>query len=131
MKGFRSLCHLFLPSQASPVASWAHARRKFVDAERAGSKIAKEIVKMIGQLYELEHKAKKMTDKQRYDLRQQKSVPLLQEIERVLIEYQKIVLLGSLLSKAINYALNNWQAFMNYTLDGKLEIDNNRAERKI
>jgi len=33
--------------------------------------------------------------------------------------------------KALNYALNRWEALLRYTQDGHLEIDNNIAERSV
>jgi transposase len=35
------------------------------------------------------------------------------------------------LSKAIQYCLIQWEKLQRYTLDGRLSIDNNRAERAI
>jgi hypothetical protein len=35
------------------------------------------------------------------------------------------------LSDAIQYCLNQWEKLERYTLDGRLSIDNNRAERSI
>lgn len=37
---------------------------------------------------------------------------------------------GSLLEKAVNYAQNHRELLMNYLLDGRCEISNNRAERR-
>jgi transposase len=38
---------------------------------------------------------------------------------------------GSALAKALNYALNRWASLLRYTEDGRLEIDNNIAERSV
>jgi transposase len=35
------------------------------------------------------------------------------------------------LAEAIGYALNHWQALIRYALDGRIEIDNNAAERAL
>ncbi len=35
------------------------------------------------------------------------------------------------LGEAIQYCLNQWEKLARYTLDGQLNIDNNRAERAI
>ena len=37
---------------------------------------------------------------------------------------------GSKLEKAVNYALNHKEGFMNYMLDGRCDLSNNKAERK-
>lgn len=35
------------------------------------------------------------------------------------------------LANAIGYALNHWSALIRYTADGRIEIDNNAAERAL
>ena len=35
------------------------------------------------------------------------------------------------LAEAIGYALNHWQALIRYASDGRIEIDNNAAERAL
>jgi len=37
---------------------WAHARRKFVDAEASRPEVAREAVELIGQLYGVEEEAR-------------------------------------------------------------------------
>ena len=37
----------------------------------------------------------------------------------------------SAFGKAVTYCLNQWDKLQGYLLDGRLEIDNNRAERAI
>jgi hypothetical protein len=56
---------------------WAHARRKFIDAERAHPAIAAEAVAIIKRLYAIEDRAKAMDDQARLTLRQRESTPLL------------------------------------------------------
>ena len=46
-------------------------------------------------------------------------------------KHQPLVTPKSLLGKAIGYALNHWKAYGTFLKDGRLEIDNNRAERAI
>jgi transposase len=49
---------LFAPDGAIEVACWAHARRKFVDAESSDPKLAKEALDRIGVLYAVERQVK-------------------------------------------------------------------------
>lgn len=44
---------------------------------------------------------------------------------------QKQITEKSAFGKAVNYTLEQWKYLVNYMLDGKLEISNNRAERAI
>ena len=56
---------------------WAHARRKFVDAEKTHPAIAAEAVGMIKRLYVVEDHGKGLDVGQRLALRQRESVPIL------------------------------------------------------
>ena len=64
-------------------------------------------------------------------MRNDKAVPLLNELHRWMIEKVALVEKRSDLAKAFNYLLNNWEAFARYTRDGRLEIDNTAAERSL
>ncbi len=48
---------------------WAHARRKFVEAEKSHPQIAKDAVELNGRLYDVERRAKEMTHEDRLALR--------------------------------------------------------------
>lgn len=52
---------------------WAHARRKFVDAEKAQPQIAAEAVGIIKRLYAIEERGKSISDDERTALRQRES----------------------------------------------------------
>jgi hypothetical protein len=84
-------------------------------------------------LYDVEREAKQreLKGEARRSLRQEKSVPLLDGIERYLLAEQPKVLPKSPIADAIGYALGNWVALKCYTEDGDLEIDNNGAERSL
>jgi hypothetical protein len=58
-------------------------------------------------------------------------VPLLKQFETWLIKSEQQVLPKTKLGEAIQYCLNQWEKLQRYTLDGRLNIDNNRAERAI
>ena len=128
--------HLFKPhSDGSPapteVACWAHARRKFVEAEASDALRAHTAVAMIKQLYEVEKEAKELDGPARRALRQEQSVPRLEQIKMWLEENRAQVLPKSPMGEAINYCLGNWKAFCEYVNDGDLPIDNNAAENAL
>ena len=128
--------HLFKPrSDGAPspteVACWAHARRKFVEAESSDALRTHTVVAMIKLLYEVEKEAKDLDADARRLLRQEKSVPRLAQIKAWLEENQGQVLPKSPMGEAINYCLGNWKAFCEYVNDGDLAIDNNAAENAL
>ena len=57
--------------------------------------------------------------------------PVLKRLEEYLREQQALALPKSQFGKAINYALNQWEALLLYAGDGRLEIDNNSSERTL
>lgn len=116
------------------VGCWGHARRKFVEvASLDPVSLSWEILKMIQQLYAVERVARDhaLTDQQRKWLRRHRSRPILKKIYQWLKKHQPRAPPKSALGQAIFYALNHWQALTVFLTDGRLEIDNNRAERSI
>ena len=137
------------------VLCWAHARRKFFDAQDSDPRRAMVALAYIRRLYEVERAAVKMFRRQadrenarplsaiRLELRRERSVPILKALEHWLRDQtsgqaadgaaspQGPALPKSPLGVAINYALSNWEALMRYAGDGRLDIDNNAAERAV
>ena len=119
-----------------PVGCWAHARRKYDEALKAESRNkgrAHKAISFISKLYKLEVQAKNkhLTSEERYQLRQEKALPILGDFKAWLDEAQTKVLKGSHIGKAVNYTLNQWDKLMRYVEDGQLGIDNNITERDI
>ena len=113
------------------VACWAHARRKFFDARHTAPAHAPKMLAMIGRLYEVEDRARTLSAADRHALRQQQSVPLLDQIEAWLQERSLSVLPKNVFGQAVGYARNQWEALRRYTADGRLTIDNNQSERTL
>jgi transposase len=122
---------LFHSQRVTEVACWAHARRKFYDAQDSDRRRAAEMLAMIGELYALEREAKQADEAARLKLRQDRAVPVLTRIKTWLDAEREIVLPRSPLAGAIGYALNQWQALQAYTTQGYLAIDNNASERAL
>jgi transposase len=85
----------------------------------------------IQKLYRVETQLKEENAATRYTQRQEKSLPLLNQLETWLTKSAQQVLPKTKLGEAIQYCLNQWHKLIRYTLDGHLAIDNNRAERAI
>jgi len=113
----------------------AHARRKFFDAKNTDPPRAEYFLERVQQLYQIERQAreKNYSEAQRLALRQQKAVPILDELgqwmRRQLENGQ--VLPRSPLGQAIGYAMRRWEGLCAYAHDGQLEIDNNLVENTI
>ena len=117
---------------------WAHVRRKFMDVIKAKSNakksgLAEEAINLIRGLYAIEKYARenKYDAKQIYELRQEKSKPILDDIGSWLNNTASKTPPKGLLGKAVNYALKNWPRLIRYIEDGNLQIDNNLAENAI
>jgi transposase len=128
---------LFVDTQGRiSVGCWAHARRKFTDVVKSIKKkdgYANAILKLIGKLYKIESTAKEklLSEGEILALRQEKSVPILNEIKNTLDDILHRAPPKGLLGKAIGYSLDNWKQLNVYTEHGALEIDNNSTERKV
>jgi transposase len=124
------------------VGCWSHARRMFVDVldalpakarkKKAGNSTTTAL-SYIGKLYAIEAKAREenFTPEQIYQLRQEKSKPILEELKAWLIKLYPQTPPKGLLGKAIAYCLNQWHKLERYLLDGRLRIDNNLIENAI
>jgi len=124
---------LFAKSEGTivEVACWAHARRKFVEAEKTSPQLAHDAVARIKALYAVEHEAKGLDAPARAALRQHKAKPLLEAMKVWLDREQTAALPKTPIALAIAYAANQWDALTVYLRDGNLSIDNNIAERAV
>lgn len=115
------------------VACWAHTRRKLFDAKLTAPDLAHEALARIGQLYAIEReaKARQMTNEERCQVRQSRSVPLLEAFGDWLNAQRDRVLPKSPIGQATAYALSNWPALCRYPEGGDLSIDNNVSERAL
>lgn len=113
------------------VACWAHARRKFFDAQNSSPRDAHQILEWIRQLYDIEERARDLSADARREIRVRETIPVLDRIGTRLAELEKRALPKSALAKAVWYASNQWQALRRYTEDGRLTIDNNVSERTL
>ena len=116
-----------------PVGCWAHARRKFIDAELAHPTHAPPFIKELRKLYLVEAVARdqQLNPEQRKAFRQEQSKPILDELLPALKQAAVQNLPQSPLGKAAKYCLNEWTALTCYLEDGRLEIDNNLTENAI
>jgi transposase len=115
---------------------WAHARRKFVEAEKALPKGKKspaitELLSLIQKLYGIEKSLKGQSADAKKITRQAKSKPVLSKLKSTLEKKILTVTPKSKLGIAIAYALKHWPGLTTYLDNGHLPIDNNGAENGI
>jgi hypothetical protein len=107
-------------------------RRKFFDVHAAtGSPLAKEALDRIAALYAIEARIKGKPPDERRQCRQEQTAPLIADLKVWLESTQSKISGKSELAKAMRYGLSRWPALCCYLNDGRVEIDNNVAERSI
>jgi len=113
----------------------AHARRPFAELAKITKKtgLALDAIKYFQRLYTIEKYAREnnLTHHERYELRQQKAPPILDEFKTWLETHLTKVPKQHKLGQGIQYALKHWNELTNYLKDGRLEIDNNFVENLI
>jgi transposase len=113
-------------------ACWAHVRRKFYDIHVSlASPIALEALERIGQLYTIEEEIRGRPPDEREAVRKARAGPELKALHEWLHKTLTALSKKSELAQAIRYALSNWVALTRYCEDGRLEADNNAAERAL
>jgi transposase len=124
---------LFRRGKAVEVGCWAHAKRKFSDAREIDPRVAGKALAAIKRLYDIEREAKRrgLAPKERKALRQKRAPPILGPLREWLQAEAPRVLQRSDIAQAIGYVVNQWDALNRYLEDGRIEIDNNRAERMV
>ena len=122
----------------SQLGCWAHARRRFADiikstASDVKSKtLAQELVIMVARLYKVEKDIKDDPPDKKKSIREEKSVPILKEIEEWCDKhFLNAHAIGGSIARAFTYLKNQFPKLSIYTEDGRLNIDNNIAENHV
>ncbi|MCP4445132.1 MAG: transposase, partial [Myxococcales bacterium] len=115
---------------------WSHARRRFVDAEKAYP-VATEMTDMMRDLFMIDREspdfrflqgeARDAALGEIQDARTDKSAPIVAKIEKWLL--QQRALPKSTLGTAIHYLSENMQHFRVFLDDPRVPLTNNQAER--
>ena len=112
----------------------AHIRRKFIeDTSLEHQDWGCTLLSNIQELYRIEKKLREAnappTEKQK--MRQARSKPLTDKIYKTLTEQKDKCRPQSKTGEAIRYALGQWEGFLRYLDDGRLDIDNNGIENAV
>jgi hypothetical protein len=130
--GYAGFEGLYAAGGIREAACWAHVRRKFYDLHAATrSQVAAEALERIGMLYQIEASIRGQPAQARRAARQARAGPLLVELKAWMQQQLARVSAKSALALALRYALARWQALVAYCEDGRIEIDNNAAERAL
>jgi transposase len=82
-------------------------------------------------LYAIEKEIRGRPPDERREIRQQRSLPLLNALHVWLKDCTTKLSRKSEITVAIHYGLGRWTQLLRYVNDGLLEIDNNSAERSL
>lgn len=131
-EGYASVCK---QNKLTRLGCWAHARRKFIDAQRQQPKgksgKADMALGFIQKLYALDKISKEQSPDERFTVRQQQAKPVIEKLKRWLDKALQNTPLKTTLGKALQYLNNQWPRLVAYVDDGSWPIDNNRAENSI
>src|SRR6266851_6437930 len=109
-----------------------HVRRKLYDLQAAHqSPVAVEAIERIAGLYAIESEIRGRPPEDQREIRNLRSRPLLDSLKQWLEETLRKLSRKSDTAVAVRYALGRWEALLRYCDNGRLEIDNNAAERAL
>ena len=141
LKNFKGILHadgyagfnaIFERPEVNEAACWAHVRRKFFDVHAANaSPIAKEALDRIAALYAIEAPIRGWPPDERQQSREHHAAPLIANLKAWLEATLPKLSGKSDLALAMRYGLSRWAALTRYINNGRIEIDNNAAERSI
>lgn len=131
-EGYDAVCQT---QTITRLGCFAHARRKFVETQRAMGKHKSAKVdyalKLIGKLYQLEKTLNEADVDERHRQRQQQAKPVLDKLHHWLQQTSPAVPPKTALGKALHYLHTQWPRLIGYLDNGRYPIDNNRAENAI
>jgi len=136
--GYSAACR---ENSITQLGCWDHARRKFKEAQKAQPKAKKDktnqaskadrVLSFINKLYMIERQIKLLSVVEKYQQRQERSLPVLNKLKTYLEGNQHKVLKDSLTGKAMTYLSNQWEKLNVYCTHGELNISNILAENAI
>ncbi|EAP1707827.1 IS66 family transposase [Salmonella enterica] len=116
------------------VRCWSHARRRFAELYKANKDPRAEFVlKVLARMFHLEERIRSRSPENKVRWRRRYIKPLLDKLYTWLTEQRDACAPGSALYKALNYPLKEktWPSLVRFLEDGRVPMENNRAERAI
>lgn len=127
--GYAGYKKLAMREDITQLCCWAHARRKFDEAQKNDQEKATIGLKLIQELYAVEQTARenKLNAQQRKALRLEKSFPVYNLLGKWIADNIEKTLPKSSIGKAIRYSFERWDELGNYFKDGMLEMIGRRT----
>lgn len=126
---------LFTDGRVVEAACWAHARRKYFEIHKQQDllpgTLAHQALQRIAKIYAVESEVRGQSKEMRRSQRQLRTRPVLQEMHEWLHAALGQISAKSPMALAIGYSLSNWRALTRFLDDGRIEADNNIAERAL
>ncbi len=130
--GYAGYDAVYEGGRVKEAACMAHVRRQFFDLYEAHkSPVAKEALERIAALYAIEEEIRGRSASERQQVRNQRSQPLMNSLKQWLEETLGKLSRKSDTARAVRYALGRWDALLRFCSDGRVEVDNNAAERSL
>jgi hypothetical protein len=111
----------------------AHARRKFIDIERAFPSECGRVLNAITQVYRVEAETEGMSAQERLECHQARSGPVMAELREWIEEEfsERRTEPNSSLGQAFRYVLKHWEGLTRFLTVAGVPLDNNLAERAL
>lgn len=136
--GYRGYNEVVQQENMTHLGCWAHARRKFADiiksskSDETSKEYASKAIILIRKLYKVEKEIKDDPPEIKFKIRQEKSLPIINTIrEWINSKFFKSQEMGGAIAKAFVYLNNQFSKLKVYITDGRLAIDNNKAENHV
>lgn len=118
----------------TPVYCWAHVRRKYFEAVKAGNKLAVRPMSLINRIFYVD-RAIKNNAKNSVDNKSAIRNRISKKLEETLFEWcrnnETSILPSSRLGEAVSYYRNQRHGLLTFLQDSRLSLDNNLSERNL
>lgn len=112
-------------------ACWSHARRYFIDAEDQSPVLAREGIRRIGPLFDIERTIKDADMETRRRVRGTETRAVLDDIRAWMVENVHGARPRSAIAHAFHYALNRWEHLAACVTHPEIPIHNNMSELQL
>jgi transposase len=123
--------HLYRDGRVVEVACWAHCRRYFFQSLSTDPELAREALAYIGALFEIEREAMHALARERLQIRQTRSAPIVEKFFAWCEVQAEQVLDDTPIAKGVRYARNQRRALERFLEDGRLPLHNNGSELQL
>ena len=132
---FAGYNQLYAGGRIVEAACWSHARRKLWDIHERQHKLpgtlAHQGLERIARIFKIEAEIRGRSALRRRRVRQVRTQSILNELQAWMNETLTQISAKSPMAQAIGYAVSNWSALVRFVGDGRIEAENNAAERAL